>query len=69
MAVPDVRLAVPNVVDPSLKVTVPLAAAGLTVAVNTVLWLTAAGLTLEFNVTEVEVRLTVWLNAEDVLVK
>ena len=46
VASPALTLPVPNVVAPSLKVTVPVGLDPVTVAVSAVFWLTKAGLTL-----------------------
>jgi hypothetical protein len=54
------------VVAPSLKVTVPLGDAPVTVAVSKVGLPKTTGFTLELNVTELEKTLTVWVSAADV---
>jgi hypothetical protein len=64
------RVPVPNVVDPSVKVTVPVAPVGLTVAVKITAWPTDDGLGEKLNVVVVAVTalLTVCVSAADVLV-
>jgi len=58
----------PSVVEPSLKVTVPVAAVGVTVAVNVVLCPVRTGLTLEASVVVATLAaLTVWVLAAEVL--
>ena len=67
-ATPELSVPVPKVVAPSLKVTVPVAVDGATVAVSAVLWPTAAGLTEDVSVVVLAATLIAWLNAVDVLV-
>lgn len=51
VATPPLNAAAPRTVEPSLKVTVPVAADGLSVAVNCTLTPAPAGLLLEVSVT------------------
>src|SRR3954470_20670259 len=60
VAAPLVRLAVPNEGAPSLKVTVPAAVLGDTVAVKVTDWLKVDGLTDEIKLVVVATGLTVW---------
>jgi hypothetical protein len=68
VAIPLLRVPVPNVVLPSLKVTVPVAAEGETVAVKVTETPAADGFDDEVRVTVVVALFTVWVSAEDVLV-
>ena len=68
VAIPLLRVPVPNVVLPSLKVTVPVAAEGETVAVKVTVTPDADGFDDEVRVTVVVALFTVWVSAEDVLV-
>ena len=72
VALPPLKLAVPSVVAPSRKVTVPVGvpdpgAAALTVAVNVTLCPMTVGFCDELTFVEVEAVFTVWLMAADVL--
>lgn len=73
VAWPLLKLPVPKVVAPSLKVTVPVGVpvageVALTVAVNVTLWPTTAGFAEGETEVVVSPVLTVWLNVELVLV-
>jgi hypothetical protein len=67
VAWPAVRVPVPRVVAPSLKVTVPVAAAGATVAVKVTDWPKTDGLTEEVTVVVVEATPTTCDRVELVL--
>ena len=66
-AFPPLRLAVPNVVPPSVNVTAPVAAEGVTVAVKVTEVPYVEGLADEVNVTVELALFTVCVSAEDVL--
>lgn len=69
VALPLLKLAVPRTVVPSLKVTVPVAAVGVTVAVKAVDWPTPDGFTDEVKAVVVDVEVeTVTETALEVLV-
>ena len=68
MATPELSVAVPSVVLPFLKVMVPVAVLGVTLAVSTVFAPTATGLTDEVSTVLLVARLTVSLTADEVLV-
>src|SRR5207237_7938028 len=67
VAVPLLRVPVPSDVDPSLNVTVPVAANGETVAVSATLWPKVEGFGDEVRPEEVPAGLTVCVSARDVL--
>jgi hypothetical protein len=67
LATPPLRVPVPSVVDPLINVTVPVAADGLTVAVNVIGALAGAGLVEDDTVVE-EACSTLWVSLEEVLV-
>ena len=67
-AAPETSVAVPRFVPPLMKVTVPVALLGVTVAVSTVLAPTTTGFTKVVKTVELLARLTVWVTAEEVLV-
>ena len=67
VAVPLLSVPVPSVVLPSLKVTVPVAAEGVTVAVNVTEVPYVEGFADEANATEDDC-LTTWFSTEEVLV-
>lgn len=62
---PLARVQLPSVSAPSLRVTVPVAVAGVTVAVNVMPLPTIAGLALETSALKDVPTLTVSMNAED----
>jgi hypothetical protein len=64
---PDDRVPVPSVVEPSLKVTVPVAVDGVTVAFSVAPCASTAGLTLLVSTVVVGFFVTVSLTALDVL--
>ena len=61
------RVPVPNEVVPSLKVTVPIAVAGETVAANVTAWLRFEGLAEDARLVVVVAGFTVWVSAAEVL--
>jgi hypothetical protein len=65
--VPELRVPVPSVVLPSLKVTVPVAALGVTVAVNVTEDPNVEGLLDEVTAVELDAWFTVWVKPDDVL--
>jgi len=67
VALPLLSGPVPNCVLPSINVTVPVAVAGVTVAVNVTEEPNNDGFTDEANVVVVAVWFTVWVSVEDVL--
>jgi hypothetical protein len=66
-AMPPLMLPVPNVVVPSLNVTVPVAAVGEIVAVNVIVVPSAEGLAEENSVTVELSLLTTCVSVDDVL--
>jgi hypothetical protein len=68
VAVPPLRIPVPIVLLPFLKVTVPVAVFGAIVAVKVTDWVSPDGFRDEAKVTVVEPLLTVWVKTDDVLV-
>jgi len=68
VAFPLLMVPVPSVVLPSLKVTVPVAAEGETVAVKVTEEPNVDGFADEASVTEVLALFTVWVRVEEVLV-
>ena len=58
---------VPSVVTPSLKVIVPVAIVGLTLAVKVTDWPSAEYGADELKVTAVKILLTTWVKPDDVL--
>ena len=67
LAAPPLKVPVPSVVEPSMNVIVPVAADGLTTAVNVTGALDGAGFVEDETVTA-EPCLTVWVSREEVLV-
>jgi len=67
VAVPFERLPVPNEIVPSLKVTVPLAVPGDTVAVNITAWLKGDGLAEDARPVVVDAAFTDWVSPALVL--
>jgi hypothetical protein len=67
VAVPPLRVPVPSVVLPSLNVTVPVAAEGVTVAVNVTDTPYADGFADDATPVVVDALLTVCVNVDDVL--
>ncbi len=67
VAFPPLIAPVPSVVLPSLNVTVPVAAKGVTVAVNVTVEPYAEGFADEARVIVVLAGSTVWVSAKDVL--
>ena len=68
LAAPELMVAVPSVVLPLLNVTVPVAVAGDTVAVNTVFAPMVTGFTEDVSAVVLVARFTVSVTAEEVLV-
>jgi hypothetical protein len=67
IAAPLLTVELPRALDPSLKVTLPVAVEGDKVAVSVTLWPYIDGLADEVSVTTEDGAFTVWVNVAEVL--